>query len=65
MQVPSNCLDEDMKKLRYSLTGDIVCDCQEGWQRHDDVGNSDNFTCHQHSTQAWCQDGQILKVTRI
>ena len=60
-QFPTRCDEHDMKRLRYSVTGDIVCDCMEGWERHEDgVGN--NFTCHQHSTQAWCKEGDILQV---
>ena len=35
-------------RLRYSLTGEVSCQCEDGLQRQESGGQ-----CHQHSTQAW------------
>ena len=43
------------KRLIETITGDIKCECEDGWVSHD--GN-----CYQYSTQAWCQEGEILQV---
>ena len=45
------------ERLRYSLTGEVSCQCEDGWQRQGSGGQ-----CHQHSTQAWCPQGQLLQV---
>jgi len=42
------------KRLIETITGDIKCECEDGWVSHD--GN-----CYQYSTQAWCQAGEILQ----
>ena len=39
-----------------TVTGDVECVCEGGWMRNEETGE-----CHQHSTQAWCPDGQLLQ----
>ena len=47
------------ERLRYSLTGEVSCQCEDGWQRLGSGGQ-----CHQHSTQAWYPQGQLLQVRK-
>ena len=43
--------------LRYSLTGEVSCQCEDGWQKLGSGGKG-----HQHSTQPWYPQGQLLQV---
>ena len=45
--------------MMYTMVGEVKCDCEIGWQRYDtDYG----FDCYQQSTQAWCEEGELLQV---
>ena len=43
----------------YSWTGEVSCQCEDGWQR---LGS--RVKGHQHSTQTWCSQGQLLQVRK-
>jgi len=44
------------KRLVETLTGELKCECEDGWVLHDGK-------CYQYSTQAWCPHSEILQET--
>lgn len=58
----TSCLEQYMdesckgegKKLRLNIYGEIECECDDGWSYKDG-------SCHQESTLAWCEQGELLQ----